>query len=423
MNNLERLQNTLNGLKELDRKNVLRSLDKNETNKNYIIVQTAIDMVQNIIANGAVYNVPYPKIIPTTTQLINNIFTSSVAIFNTYLVQLAYKIDAEVPLDTTSSSKLSASKTAAINFLLKFLPSGSKNIKPLIYNCMNIIDNNNTWGGFIMEFNGASFIALRGTVYSCEAYEDSKIILYKPTWISLNCMVHGGFNNMYSYGPLKDNIKSLRDQIWEYLNISVISKLFVSAHSLGAGIMYLLEADITIKKPLLRSKTNFYSLAGPYPGNQDFINIIMSKNVNRNYTGTFNIINTNDFVPNNAASYYARVPYQLFCFSDPTLTVVQSHYIDNYRKNLENITISKVFDMKALSGYASCGQISCAYEPTTTYPPLTKVKITDDGQIIVESSMQNNTLIIILIALGILFFAIICICIIFKDKIKTIFKI
>jgi len=420
MSNLERLNNTLIGLKEIISNNTLHNLNE-KNDKNDVILQTAITMTENNIANGAIYNVSYPAIIPSSTQLTNNIFTSNVAIFNTYLVQLAYKIDVEVPLNTSSLKTTDASISAVINFLLKLLPAGTKNIKPLIYNCMNILDNKNKWGGFIMEFNDASFIALRGTVYACEVYEDTKALLYIPNWVS-NCKVHGGFNNIYSFGPLRDNIKSLRLQIWEYLNITTIKKLFVSGHSLGAAIMYLLEADITnmdkINLKNLRNKTNFYSIAGPYTGDKDFIKIIMSTNVNRNYTGTFSIINTDDLVPNKGLLSYARVPYQLFCFKDPKLTTLQSHFIDNYRKNLENKAISNVFDIKASSGYASCGPISCTNEPRTTFRPITKVKISEDGEISLESSNQNYIIILIVFIFAVLFGLLY----LFRDKIRNLFN-
>lgn len=138
-----------------------------------------------------------------------------------------------------------------------------------------------------------------------------------------------------------------------------IKKLFLCGHSLGSAVLTLLLSDISSIMPNLRSITNAYFVGTPYVGNIDFVNSILKVNTNKNYTGVFSIINTKDLVPTKASYYYERVPFQLFCFTNPNLGVLESHSIDKYRIEVEKPEISKIFNNNALKGLASCGPLNC----------------------------------------------------------------
>ena len=270
------LLSRLDSFNKLNRQNILRNINVNTKNvdteiKNTILVQNSVQMIAKAIENNNQFIVQPVKNIPNSQMLLKNIFMSDIAIFTMYLTQLAYKIDIELPFDPTPTGFKKFS-----DFLLKFLPSGSVIIKPLVYNCLDIISKINTWGGFILEFNDATFIVLRGTSYPCEVYEDGKFYLTTPDWLK-SVKVHSGFNNMYSTDPLKNGIRSIREQIWSYLNLkkTSIKKLFLCGHSLGGAVLTLLLADISSIMPNLRSITNAYFVGTPYVGNIDFVNSIL----------------------------------------------------------------------------------------------------------------------------------------------------
>jgi len=412
MNNIERLQKRLNNLKAS--KNKLQNINNNDdTNitRNFVLIQSSIDIIENAIANNGIKIVNPPDNMDLNTMpLKDKDFNSDIAIFCTYLVQLAYKIDVEIPCDTSSVGIKNVSDT-----LLKCLPPGSKIVKILVYNCMSwLFGGENTWGGFIFEYNDISFISLRGTIYPCEWYVDTKVILTSPKWLP-SIKVHTGFNDLYSYGPLKNNIPDLREQILDYLRTAKFSKLFVSGHSLGAGITGLLQADMTNILPSMRNITNFYQIAPPHCGNTDYVNKILSVNRNRNYTGVFLIINNKDIVPN-VQVFYDRLPSQLFCFTDPSLSVIESHSTENYIKNI--VTYSNIFNLKSKKDYASCGPISCTYESTSTYSPITIVKIGEGGDDKVEEKSSNKNTIIILLSIGIPVLILLIILYLSRNRIK-----
>ena len=357
------LLSRLDSFNKLNRQNILRNINvdtKNvDTEINTILVQNSVQMIMKAIENNNKYIVPQVKNIPNSQMLLKNIFISDIAIFTMYLTQLAYKIDMELPFDPTPTGFKNFS-----DFLLKFLPPGSVIIKPLVYNCLDIISNINTWGGFILEFNQVTFIVLRGTSHPCEVYEDGKFYLTTPDWLK-SVKVHSGFNNMYSTDQLKNGIRSIREQIWSYLNLKNTSiKLFLCGHSLGGAVLTLLLADISSIMPNLRSITNAYFVGTPYVGNINFVNSILKVNTNKNYTGVFSIINTKDVVPTKSAFYYERVPFQLFCFTNPNLSILESHSIDKYRIEVEKPEISKIFNNNALKGLASCGPLNCDNQGT-----------------------------------------------------------
>jgi len=387
------LENRLNSFKEFSRQNALRKINTPIDIKKNILTQDSIEMLSNAIKNNNEYIVPMVKVIPTNQNLLNNIFTSDVCLFNAYLIQLAYKIDMEVDFDPTPVGFKTVS-----DFLLKFLPKGSKVVKPLAYNCNNVFSRTNSWGGFICEFNGASFIALRGTSYNCEIYEDAKILLTTPYWLK-TAKVHSGFDNIYSIEP-KDgsSIKSLRTQIWDYLASANIKKLFITGHSLGGGISYLLAADITNTLPRLRKLTNFYIIAGPYSGNKSFVDIIMSVNKNKDKNiGIFNMINTKDLVPTIGAIYYDRVPSQFFCFTDPSLSIIGSHRIDNYIMLIGKPENIKIFNDKALKGLSSCGPINCDSKVPTNIKTIKDLEETPGSTLIPKNYIIIGIVILIVI--------------------------
>ena len=348
MNNL---QNRLKDLKSSQ--NNLLKISNEIQNSQEVILNTAINMVSETLLKGE-YIVP-PVYIPT--DFLSPIFKSDIVLFNVYLSQLTYKLDLEVKFEDTNIGE-SYAKT----FLLKFLPDGSNIIKILTYNCGDVVSRATSWGGFIFEYKNCTFIALRGTSYSCEGYEDGKIALTNPSWLTKDYNVHTGFNNIYTTESSKR--KSLRIQIIQYLLDSYnlrnldTSRLFITGHSLGGGLSYLLYADIIQNFEFLKNKTKVIAIAAPYPGNKNFTNIVMN-NTFHNYTGVFSLINTKDLVPTAYSFGYSRFSYQLYCFINPKLSTLQSHSIDNYRLELEDNSKKELINKNTSNYMGSCGPIVC----------------------------------------------------------------
>jgi hypothetical protein len=95
-----------------------------------------------------------------------------------------------------------------------------------------------------------------------------------------------------------------------------------------------------VNYPAISKNTRFYPMAGPYSGNQAFVDIILSQ-ASPNYSGVFSTINMADAVPTSKAIYYERVPTQLFCFRDHgTSGAGSAHFPDTYRRGIEsNLTL------------------------------------------------------------------------------------
>ena len=125
-----------------------------------------------------------------------------------------------------------------------------------------------------------------------------------------------------------------------------------------------------LKKPIiqngaLRNNFKFFPIAGPYTGNQQFVNYIVQSSpsiVNvPSYTGLFATINNNDPVPNTQGTDYARVPSQLFCFTTPDSYKGSSvHVPETYRMFIE--LNQSLFDLNKMN--ASCGD--CAPKEYST---------------------------------------------------------
>jgi Lipase (class 3) len=290
---------------------------------------------------------------PPIETLFLNKFVNNTALFNIYLVRLAYKLDTELRYDSTNDFE------GAKKYLLTQLPANSVIEKILVYNCNNVISKKNRYGGFILQFMGVAFIILRGTKYASEMYEDVKEALITPYWLNEE-KVHTGFNNIYINPKNDSNVKCLREQILDCLTSISYDKIFVAGHSLGGALSYLLEADLSLRLPELRYKTNFYIFAGPYTGNEKFVNLILSVNKNGNFTGTFSMINTYDPVPNLRSPYYRRVPSQLFCVSDTGISDGHNpHSLELYEKQLQKLHNIVAFNTNVFLGKASCGPIFC----------------------------------------------------------------
>ena len=129
----------------------------------------------------------------------------------------------------------------------------------------------------------------------------------------------------------------------------------MAGHSLGGGLAHVFAADISFNQPLLRNVTKIYTIAAPYTGNKAFCDLINSKNSSPNYSGIFNIINNNDYVPTIKELFYKRLNVQTFCFSNPGNGSLGSwHFVSTYIKGIQD---SKFDECAKVS--SSCG-IACA---------------------------------------------------------------
>ena len=229
-----------------------------------------------------------PSVLPTIEQLSEKKYSSTLAIFNMYFIQVI------IYLFKTDQLKFPNNPYNKIN---KFLPQGTKIIKMLNYTCsiltinINSIGKPTTLGGMILEYNNTSFIVLRGTQLDCEWKLDATLLLEKPSWAEFtnDFKVHGGFN--YIYTSLSNDGTNLRNEIFHYLVNKNPENIIITGHSIGGGICNLIAADMSINFPNFRSKTKFFTTAAPYSGNQEFVNSIMNFNVSQVYTGIFSTIN------------------------------------------------------------------------------------------------------------------------------------
>lgn len=173
-----------------------------------------------------------------------------------------------------------------------------------------------------MNINGTiyPFVVFRGTQTSCEWNLDFTHTLVNPSWLAstkwTNVNVHDGFNTVYTSQQIGETSgTSPHDVIWNYIQTRKPSCLFITGHSLGGALTYLTTADITANIPGLKSNLHTYTVAGPYTGDQNFVDLLMSSNTSKIYSGIFSIINNDDPVPNARFTFqYVRPPVQLFCF-------------------------------------------------------------------------------------------------------------
>jgi hypothetical protein len=148
---------------------------------------------------------------------------------------------------------------------------------------------------------------------------------------------------------------NVRNDTWNYLNNTKITNLIIGGHSLGGGIANILTADITLNKPLLRDISKIYTLAAPYSGNKNFVDLINTKNKSNIYSGIFNIINNKDVVPTVKRPDYSRIKIQTFCFSykgDGSIIIGSWHITDSYIYGI----LSNVFDEDCAKRSQTCGK-------------------------------------------------------------------
>ena len=135
MNEMNNLKNRITELTQIyNNKLYNTATDKTTDNntKNDVVLYTAAQMLSSAITNGGKLSVPMVNVIPSKETLMVKTYVNDVALFNIFLIQLAYKLD--IDLAYNSSNDFSIVK----NYLLQFLPPGSVIVKILVYNCNNI---------------------------------------------------------------------------------------------------------------------------------------------------------------------------------------------------------------------------------------------------------------------------------------------
>ena len=89
-------------------------------------------------------------------------------------------------------------------------------------------------------------------------------------------------------------------------NIYPNTKWIITGHSLGAALAEICTADLSARGVKINSA---YLFASPSPGNDKYLNIynnVLTNNINGIKLGkvTYNIINTNDLVPNSMGNIF-----------------------------------------------------------------------------------------------------------------------
>lgn len=300
-----------------------------------------------------------PSVLPTYKELSQKLYSSNLCILCMYFIQVIIYLYKQKP----NKLQYPIIKTEDILYIINtFLPNNAKIVELLTYTCSKNL--NTYYGGFIIEYTVnseiTSFIVMRGTQEICEWSEDFNSKLINPVWLSKyrDIKVHNGFDNIYTSNS-PDSI-NLRDQIWNYINKNTFSNLIVTGHSLGGGLCYLFAADISANKPELRNKSKIFSFAGPYTGNKEFVDLILSVDSTSIYSGIFSIINTQDAVPNTKLSNYFRIPVQTFCFfsSGNFFKKGSVHFPATYMKGLKDNAY--IFDENA-PYRAACGKTCNKY--------------------------------------------------------------
>ena len=332
-------------------------------------------------ADGSGSN-PTPTIpnLPSGAEAVGQLYTASTSLLTIYLIQVfVYLFKSNKLPYATTNSKAIATIQDFINSQLNqtkwvFNRPPIITVKQILtYTCPGLFTQNFEYGGMIVEYKAPQdfliqnspyvivpVIVYRGTQTNCEWGQDFSSKLVTPTWIPINnpqnpIQVHNGFNNMYT--TVNKNTKtSVQSQIWSYININPYPMYIVTGHSLGGGLTYLTSSDVTAKK--LRDKFKFFPIAGPYSGNQEFVNYIVQSSPVippvPGYTGLFATINNSDPVPNTQFNpQYARVPSQLFCFTTPpSYTGSEVHVPQTYGAFI-NLN-QALFNQNALN--TSCGE-------------------------------------------------------------------
>jgi triacylglycerol lipase len=164
------------------------------------------------------------------------------------------------------------------------------------------------------ESNGRTYLVFRGSETSADFWEDAAFdqVSYDPIVPGLG-LVHDGFNDVYtsSYSSTGYSVAALRSTILSALgHLSYTpTALYVSGHSLGAGLSTLCVPDVARNSQLgkLGIPMFHYSLASPRVGDPAFA-------YNYNFqipVATFRIANTEDLVPDGPPAvsewYYEHV--------------------------------------------------------------------------------------------------------------------
>ena len=139
--------------------------------------------------------------------------------------------------------------------------------------------------GFIAKKNNDLYIVFRGTSdlrdglrdidFELVNYPSSKSLFSKPK-------VHKGFYTGYL---------SVKDDIVKTLNKTKYESLYVTGHSMGAGIAVLCSFDLTMQFGY-DGKTILYTFGCPEIGNDPFV-----KRFKRTIKTSFRVVNDEDIIP------------------------------------------------------------------------------------------------------------------------------
>jgi len=285
---------------------------------------------------------PTPLPLPSKDVLNSNYYDTETSTYCSYLVELAYSLNANVKYNNYD---MDSEAISFLNYeLYKIIPYTDFQIKEIFtFLCAN---GNISYAGFILEVyypNPVVFIVTRGTINACEWVENAKGFFETPFW-SQSIKVHTGFNNLYTDNDIM-SVQSIRYKIYKYLFYKTpknISKIIITGHSLGGAITNLIGADMAQTYPELRNISKIFTYAAPYTGDKEFCKLI-NKNGKSDYSGLFQIINESDYVPNIFLSLKSKRPeYQLFFF-DSGQSPAAAHAMTSYIAGIKSC--SKYFNL------------------------------------------------------------------------------
>lgn len=139
---------------------------------------------------------------------------------------------------------------------------------------------------FIATRDENIYVVFRGTVTIAEWIIDAEYSQVPYSFLPEGGLTENGFTSVY-----KTLNEGITQKVNELIQTGNFTKLFVTGHSLGAGLAVLAAPELAVKTPF--ADLVMYNFAGPRVGDPDFAEFTYGAHV----VTSFRVANTNDLVP------------------------------------------------------------------------------------------------------------------------------